>query len=474
MTKKSLTYLILCALLLLTACSEAIVTLPEEEKTPADVVAFDAYLNRTTSSVGTRAGRTGAIGNDALKGSADGFGVFAFHGNDDWLYAAGTQQPDFMYNQQVTWNGSATAWTYSPLKYWPNETGSDAVSYNTDRLSFFAYAPYVAVIPETGELTTAYTGTQRTTGITAMSNHHHRGDPWVQYVVSYDACSQVDLCWADVDANTLNQTKHSISEPVQLNFHHALSAINVQVDAVVDALSPSSTGLHDNTRIYMRSVTFEGFANSGALNLYNRVSGTPRWIGNYGQGLIGMDAVTIHDGRRDRHEGSGANANEWPTGLNPVVIQSSPYTVNSETRKITDAPRGVTEEAVNLFDVSHWIYEDPEHPTSTEIEARDAAPLYVIPNGQPLRVTVAYDVETYDPSLKYQRLSDDQTYGSSVPNVISSWVRLGGDNLVLEAGKQYTIRLHLGMTSVKVDVVEVKAWEDGAIVDVTIPDTPTP
>ena len=438
-------------------------TLPEEEKTPADVVAFDAYLNRTTSSVGTRAGRTGAIGNDALKGSADGFGVFAFHGNDDWLYAAGTQQPDFMYNQQVTWNGSATAWTYSPLKYWPNETGSDAVSYNTDRLSFFAYAPYVAVIPETGELTTAYTGTQRTTGITAMSNHHHQGDPWVQYVVSYDACSQVDLCWANVDGNTLDQKKHSISEPVQLNFHHALSAINVQIDAVIDALSPAgSAEVNEYTRIYMRSVTFEGFAESGALNLYNRVAGKPRWIGNYGQGLIGMDAVTIHDGRRDRHEGSGANANEWPTGLNPSIIQSGAYDVSSSP--ISTPTPGVTSTAVNLF----------TPPTSVTDDEKLAAPLYVIPNGEALRVTVAYDVETYDPSLKYQRLSDDQTYGSSVPNVISSWVRLGGDNLVLEAGKQYTIRLHLGMTSVKVDVVSVKAWEDGAIVDVTIPDTPTP
>ena len=451
----------LCALLFLTACSEAIVTLPEEEKTPADVVAFDAYLNRTTSSAGTRAGRTGAIGSTStLQGISDGFGVFAFHGNDDWLYASGTQQPDFMYNQQVTYE--TDHWEYSPLKYWPNETGSDAVSYNTDRLSFFAYAPYVAVTPETGELTTAYTGTECTTGITAMSNHHHQGDPWVQYVVNYDASNQVDLCWADVNDNTLNQKKHNIGNPVQLNFHHALSAINVQIDAVVDALGSPGSALDDNTRIYMRSVTFEGFAATGALNLYNRVSGTPRWIGNYGQGQIGMDDVTIYDGRRDRHEGSGANANEWPIGLNADIIQSGPYTVSGGD--ITSAPRGVTNTAVNLF----------TPPGTGTDEAKLAAPVYVIPNGQPLRVTVAYDVETYDPSLKYQRLSDDQTYGSSVPNVISSWVRLGGDNLVLEAGKQYTISLHLGMTSVKVDVVDVKPWVDGAIVNVTIPDTPTP
>lgn len=461
----------LCALLMLTACGEAIVTLPEEKQPQAEAVAFSAYLNRSTGTAGSRAGQTGAIGNDALKASTDGFGVFAFLGNNDWLYAAGsTQQPDFMYNQQVKWDAGPSVWTYSPLKYWPNETGSDAVSDNTDRLSFFAYAPYVAVMPETGELTTVYTGNKRTTGITAMSNHHHQGDPWVQYVVSYDADKQVDLCWADVDGNTLNQTKHNIDEPVQLNFHHALSAINVQIDAVMDALSPAgSAALGDNTHIFMRSVTFEGFAESGALNLYNRVAGTPRWIGNYGQGMVGMGEVTIHDGRRDRHEGSGANANEWPTGLNPVLIQSGPYEANSGTLNemgstiSASAPTpGVTATAVNLF---------TPPGTGTDSEKLEA-PLYVIPNGQPLRVTVAYDVETYDPSLKYQRLSDDQAYGSSVPNVISSWVRFGGDNLVLEAGKQYTIRLHLGMTSVKVDVVEVKPWQDGVTVDVTIPEEP--
>lgn len=460
MTNKSLTYLVLCALLMLISCSEAIVTLPEEEQKAAEAVAFSAYLNRTTSSVSTRAGQNGAIGNEALKGSTDGFGVFAFLGNDDWLYASNTQQPDFMFNQQVTWDGDATAWTYSPLKYWPNETGGDATSVSTDRLSFFAYAPYVAVTPETGLLTSHYAGDERTTGITAMSHYHHQGDPWVQYVVSYDAGSQVDLCWANVDGNTLDQTKHSVNDPVQLNFHHALSALNVQIDAMMDALSPSgSVTLHGNTRIYMRSVTFEGFSTSGALNLYNRVAGTPRWIGNYGQGLIDMEAVTIYDGRRDRHEGSGANANEWPTGLNADLVQSGPYTVSPSFSSTT---RGVTKDAVNLF----------TPPSSGSDMEKLLAPVFVIPNGQPLRVTVAYDVETYDPSLKYQRLSDDQTFGSSVPNVISSWVRLGDDNLVLEAGKQYILKLHLGMTSVKVDVVEVKPWQDGVIVDVTIPDEP--
>ena len=473
-----MTYLILCALLMLTACSEAIDTLPEQQ-TPAEAVAFTAYLNRTTDN--TRGGQTGAIDITALRRADVGFGVFAFLGDDDRLYTSGTQMPDFMYNQKVCGKTTDnTTWEYSPLKYWPNETGSDAVSTNTDRLSFFAYAPYVGVNPETGLLTDAYSDSERTTGIVALSSHHHRGDPWVQYAVTYVPAKQVDLCWAEVNDNTLNQTKHTVAVAanapgrIALNFRHALSSLNVQIDAIMDALTTEgSSALDGNTRIYVRSVSFEGFAASGALNLYNRVSTpapVPRWTGNYGQGLLSMDPVTIYDGRRDRHEGSGANANEWPTGLNSAVVQTGAYTVDGKTINNTATPEGVTASAVNLFTPP-----GTESLTGTDEEKKAkqlAAPLYVIPNGQPLRVTVAYDVETYDPQLVHQRLSDDVTYGSSVPNVISSWVRMDGKELVLEAGKKYTIKLHLGMTSVKVDVLDVKPWEDGVDVNVVIPDAP--
>lgn len=458
MTRQSLTYLIVCTLLLLTACSEATDILPEKEQTPAEAVAFSAYLNRAAAT--SRAGMTGAIGNESLKGSAEGFGVYAFHGNDDVLYASGSLQPEFMYNQQVVWSAALPqSWQYSPLKYWPNESGPDAISAATDRLSFFAYAPYVAATPETGQLTSAYSGDALTTGITALSSHHHRGDPWVQYGVSFDAGHQVDLCWADAAAGTtIDLTKQTVGEHVDLNFCHALAALNIQIDAVMDAITVSgSSSVDANTRIYMRSVSFEGFTTSGALNLHNRVAATPRWLGNYGEGLPSTAGVTIHDGRRDRHEGSGANGNEWPTGLNSAVVQSGVYTVDGSTITHTETD-GVTATAVNLF----------TPPAAGTAEQQLAAPVYVIPNGQPLRVTVAYDVETYDPNLKYQYLSDDVTYGSSIPNVISSLVRQGGDGLVLQAGKQYTVRLHLGMTSVKVDVLEVKPWQDGVEVPVLV------
>ena len=57
-------------------------------------------------------------------GSDDRIGVFAYY-ND-------SSTPDFMNNQEVAYDG--TAWTYSPVKYWPANDG--------DRLSFYGYSPY--------------------------------------------------------------------------------------------------------------------------------------------------------------------------------------------------------------------------------------------------------------------------------------------------------------------------------------------
>ena len=56
--------------------------------------------------------------------SGDSFGIFAFYG--------GGTEPNFMKNQKVEYDG--TAWTYSPIKYWPTS--------NSATLTFYAYYPY--------------------------------------------------------------------------------------------------------------------------------------------------------------------------------------------------------------------------------------------------------------------------------------------------------------------------------------------
>ena len=59
-----------------------------------------------------------------------------------------------MVNEKLLWNATNQGWYYNPLKYWPNETDNDSQSSNAtmldgtfshiDRLTFFAYAPYVS------------------------------------------------------------------------------------------------------------------------------------------------------------------------------------------------------------------------------------------------------------------------------------------------------------------------------------------
>ena len=124
------------AALFLAACNQDGQTIIEDEG--GNALLFNATTNVTT----TRA-TYGAINTNALMASADGFGVFAYHNGQTKSPAVETEAKaaNFMFNQQVRYTGS---WTYSPVKYWPNETGTNAESTDKESLSFLAYAPWIS------------------------------------------------------------------------------------------------------------------------------------------------------------------------------------------------------------------------------------------------------------------------------------------------------------------------------------------
>ena len=412
------------ASMMLTACSNADEA-PTKSTAPSTgdtAINFGAYMNRST----TRGGATGELTNAAALQAA-GFGVLAYY-TDNKPYAPDAL-PNFMYNQQVEYN---TGWTYSPLKYWPNEYGSDAASTGVDMLSFFAYAPYTQVDLTSGMVEAP----NDQTGIIALTRATENGDPKVRYVASLDPATKVDLCWANPIMNKI-KTDYASDGKVAFNFCHALASINVQIDA-----SDDGAALDANTRIYVRSVTFEGFALKGDLDLNKSTeiilpatTAKPLWYEPYiNSSLIG-EAVTIFDGRRDGREGVADMPNEKPVGFNPAIIQRGAYT----TPAFGAPTAGVTNTPVNLF------------------VGALADDIYVIPTDMPLRVTIAYDVETYDENLLSGFLSDGQAHGSTIENVITKKVTLGGNDLTLEAGKKYTIGLHLGMRSVKADAT-IAGW----------------
>ena len=436
--------LMMATALMVVACAgvEDVVRTPEDTR-PAEpqTVSFGAYVNRST----TRGGYQGTLSLESLKLDGVGFGVFAYY-TDNHVYSQ-TMLPNFMYNQQVTWDGTTSSWTYTPIKYWPNETGDNGAT-TTDRLSFFAYAPYTAVDISTGRATT-----NPTSGIVALTRPSDSGDPVVRYYASWNPSEAVDLCWSNT--NNFDKTKPALSETVSFNFQHALSALNVQIDADVDeAAHDGSNDVDSYTRIYVRSITFRGFADRGQLNL-NNTETTPRWNNLDCDCDLTSDAITIYDGRRDDREGIAASLNETKVGLNPVIVQSVPYTLDggSAWGNIAYVTAGVTNTSVNLFNSS-----------------TASAPIFVIPTNEPLYVTIVYDVETYDPKLTSQYLSDGRTHGSTIENNLSAYIKNGSsENIIMQAGKQYNIRLHLGMTSVKVDASVTKWPDTGTSADVEVP-----
>ncbi len=399
-----------------------------------EAVRFGVYLNRGTD---TKAGTGGELVTDVEAGKVDlksaGFGVFGYYANGE-MYSE-TSKPDFMYNTKVTYDDGEDVWTYSPLKYWPNEFGTEAVSEEVDRVTFFAYAPHVFVTPSTGIVET-----DPDKGITALSRNSATGDPMVKYISSLNPGGDVDLCWA-VNENTgrphIDAVKPNAKDKIKFNFKHALAALNVQIKADFSA-ERMTAEQEAATKIFVRSVSFEGFTTKGSLNLnsnWTSENTNPNWFDYAGTGKLSQDVVTIYDGRRDGKEAvSGAEArNETPSGLNPVVVQDG------------TSRAGVTETPVNLFD-----------------SETQTAPVYVIPTGEPMKVTIVYDVETVDDKLA-TTLSDGQTHGSSIENAITQEV-----TLTMQAGKKYTLSLNLGMTSVKFEA-DVTEWDEKSTINADLP-----
>lgn len=473
-------FLFAVAALALASCSSEndVVQTPDVQQTAADnAVLFDVYMQRAT----TRAGVTGAVTTNDLKSTTTdlgkaGFGVFGYYTNSSTY----DQQaiPNFFYNQQVNYKGSA--WTYEPIKYWPNEYGSKAESDDADKVSYFAYAPYVSVNPSTGKPNETDDPDELSElqkwGITCMTTNSTMGDPMVKYIASFDQSKSVDLTWGVCDETNwqiiqtgaaqrpelikgkpwLNvERPANVDQKVKFTFKHATAQLMVNIDAYVDGIN-NGNEIASGTKVYVRSITFEGLATRGALNLNNTEvkPDMAYWMDYNGTNDLAMgETVTIYDGRKDGKEGtpSGEANNEKSLGLNPNLIQSTVW--NPETGS---AMPGVT-------NVPQPLFRNGDAPATQ--------PIYVIPTGDPVKVTITYDIETADNNLATY-VSDAAQHGSSIENVISKSITFGKDGTeaikAFENGKSYTINLHLGMNSVKFDAF-VSDWIPQSAIDVDLP-----
>ena len=418
-------------------------------------VAFSTYVGESAI---TRAGHTGAMDIFELQtngtGKANGFGVYAYYTNNgdydnDNATVSLRSQVNFMWNQRVY--DSSGSWYYTPKKYWPNETTNDSeatgISTSTDKLTFFAYAPYVlanangtlkndGADPFDGQ---SHTESAAEVGITGISSNECYGDPSINYTVASDADNTVDLLWGVAGAanttpivNTsaspnnwnitagmpfINLVKPKLassttSSPISFTFKHALAKLTFSVQGAFDEVAPGTNDVDGSTRIVIESVAVTTeFYKNGVLNLNNTAANTPNWGTK-----TGTLSFTIGDD----------------------IVAGLKY---SGTDTYASQPTGVTNTKQYLMD------------------AAGATKFFgLIPdNDKDINITITYHVYTVDSNL--------HDGWSKITNVITKKI----DDFDAAAGNWYNINMILGMESVAFEA-SVTPWsgENESTVDLPI------
>ena len=221
------------AALAMTGCSS-----DETVLTPSaqgNAIEFGTYLGRDAQMRGT------VMDNDALKN----MGVYAsYTGHGDY---ATTDTPNFMFNQEVTKSGSA--WTYSPVKYWP--------STKDDKVSFFACAPF-------GDAN----------GVKTVSSAGDAGAPSVEVTV-LDAAKMKDFV-AGVQMNKTFDNGASEDNTVKFALMHEMSRVGIS--AKLDKEFYSATEDGKKTFVVIKDVQIdkatEGQFYSKAKYTFSTTTGT--------------------------------------------------------------------------------------------------------------------------------------------------------------------------------------------------------
>ena len=435
-------------ILFFTACTqgdEAPATTLHEDT----AVNFSPYIGKVPES---RAGAPGEITQTRLQ--TLGFGVFAQHtGNSVWSDYTETVPFNFMWNQKVEWDVDATAWTYEPLKYWPNDNkpadkagaiGSQDHSY----LSFFAYAPYVsaAELPSTGREDGAADGIveiSRNDVYTDASYIYYRTDNEKKF----DAEESVDLLWAtNKDLFKMKDSKEGyLDGRVNMVFKHTLAKLLVNVKTLVDRTADYSspaypTDLDPNTRIFIESVeiTTPDYYSEGKLLIAPDVD-TPIWD------------YTELDAKKNTGFVFGKDADgKFKDDVKYSMRYEAPNVpVNAS---ITDGNTDGMDDAtgLTLVETARADFDAMEAGVRSDEQQLSANyPVFMFPpstNQRDVSITAVYHVVTFDPNLTL----NDPKYYSDVTNDITA--SLGNASFKFDPNKQYKILLSLGVTSAKFEV----------------------
>lgn len=422
------------------SCNNEAVT--DDLKNVADepmAVGFGVYTNTTAT-------RAESLAADNIKAAGKGIGLFAFEQEQADLaaYSKANFQPNFMFNQQLTWDAVNSVWEYSPIKYWPNNLGAN--------VSFFAYAPYTTSFSNDSFIQTPETNSYLNevvpdaNGLRLILGYDFNG-PGIEYNMPIDPTKGIDLMWGAEKKDPVpatpycpyNKTKPDITDKIEFQMKHALSRLAFTIQVVTDKVSVAADGtgnvpLAANTTIKIKRVSLVGnFANRGTLRLY---------------------------------DGSWNVAN----GDNQTLqFVENPGHVVDGTSQEADQFAPTVEEGLDGVDALAAI------PLLKSTDGLNKDNYVMAIPGAKFYIEIEYDVITVDPA--------DAKNNSVVTNVISSLTAGGGTvdpttgledgKFVLKAGTAYMFNLKIGMTSVKFDV-QTDAWTAGTEYQVDLPKNTEP
>ena len=420
MKKRNLFGWFAMAAMVISSCSTDEVV---NDYSPENAIQFGTYVGRDAQGRGTVITEEGNGTPSEQSLQSLGFGVFTYY-TDESVYNAGTSPCNFMYNTKV----STSAWTYSPIKYWPNDPG--------DKLTFFAYAPY-----------DDHTNADDNHGNIDFDNQVvMEGDPIITFNVNNEVKYQTDLLISKTDNRNLRKnTGVSVDEKVTFNFAHALSRIGFTVKAIVDeVVAGSPQKLNASTTIVLKKVV-----------LY----GGDKVTGNTVPADASTNGIFYTQGKLNLNQ---SNANVvWDncSGKQLFTLDNNDFVPQADAATMYD------NEGYILTENTGIIGADKANSTKPNELNTDDSYLMIIPQnlvGIGFSVYVEYDVITLDSNLGDAAVPS--TYAeikSKVTNHISTPIEIN-----FESGKAYKLNLQLGMTSVKIDA-DVVAWdtEVGSLVD---------
>lgn len=418
-----------------------------------EAVFFGGYAGRTQ----TKAGVTEDITLDVLK--SYGFGVFAtYSGTSD--FSAATN--DFMNNEDVAYNG--TAWTYSPIRYWPNPTGGKSA--DDQHVSFFAYAPHCT--PAAGE----------TTGITGFDVDPTTGHNLVRYAFD-PAGPNVDLMWGyktktvipgtpATTSYTVNKDLTRTAGTVHFVFRHMLSKLGGSQEGITD---PTASGYKANGLIIKASPTAD------PTNAY--IEGTSGEFGSDTGTKITVSEIIVESAPET--EGTPAAAVKDING-NDVVYATAPqpgtldlytgvFTLDAAAqpvkfRQVVSA--NASDIAAGASELADYLKEVPGVTDFSQIKtgvikqprnvyADESNPIILLPGTAPVvDVTITYTVRTYDAKLPARSATVANSTYTEVPQTVFGRVCFP----TIEENKKYNLCIILGLNDVKFSAT-VEDWTPG-------------